>query len=98
MNTAVAVRRRTANEVSHEIIGAALKVHSELGPGLLESTYEACLAYEARKAGLHVETQVALPVIYDGVKLDVGYRIDLLVDNLVVVEVKSVDAIAPIHE
>jgi len=98
MNSSVAVRRKSAHDISHEIIGAAMKVHSELGPGLLESSYEACLAYELRKAGLHVETQVGLPVVYDGVRLEVGYRIDLLVENLVVVEVKSVDAIAPIHE
>jgi GxxExxY protein len=79
MLTGTAVRRRSANEVSHAIIGAALKVHSELGPGLLESTYEACLAFELREAGHEVETQVALPVIYRGVHLEVGYRIDMVV-------------------
>ena len=98
MITTSAVLRRTANDVSHEIIGCALRVHSELGPGLLESTYEACLAFELREAGHEVETQVALPVVYHGVHLDVGYRIDMVVEGLVVVEIKSVDAVAPIHE
>ncbi len=92
------VRRLTANEVSHEIITAAMKVHSELGPGLLESTYQACLQHELLKAGVHCEAQVPLPVVYDGIKLEVGYRIDLLVENLVVVELKSTDALAPIHQ
>ena len=98
MPSNTAVRCRSANEVSHEIIGCGLKVHSELGPGLLESTYEACLAFELRQGGHHVETQVPLPVIYHGVHLEVGYRIDMVVDGLVVVEIKSFDAIAPIHE
>jgi GxxExxY protein len=87
----------SANEVSRYIITAALKVHSALGPGLLESAYEACLAYELRKAGLKVETQAGLPVVYDGVKLDLGYRIDMLVNDLVVVELKSVEEISRVH-
>ena|SRR5215831_12211716 len=87
----------TANEISHSIITAALKVHSALGPGLLESTYEACLAHELRKAGLKVETQIGLPVVYDGIRLDLGYRIDMLVNDLVVVELKSVEEISRIH-
>ena len=89
---------RTATEVSHDVITAALKVHSALGPGLLESSYQACLLHELRTMGVHAEAQVGLPVIYGKVKLDVGYRIDLLVENLVIVELKSVDAIAPVHE
>ncbi|HTM86726.1 MAG TPA: GxxExxY protein [Terriglobales bacterium] len=93
-----ALNAPTANEVSHDVITAAMKVHSALGPGLLESTYQACLFHELGKMGVHAEAQVGLPVIYDGIKLDVGYRIDLLVENLVIVELKSVDAIAPIHE
>ena len=93
-----ATTTRTANEVSHDVITAAIKVHSALGPGLLESTYQACLLHELGKMGVHAEAQVGLPVMYDSVKLDVGYRIDLLVEHLVVVELKSVDAIAPIHE
>jgi GxxExxY protein len=87
----------TANEISHSIITAALKVHSALGPGLLESTYEACLAHELRKTGLKVETQIGLPVVYDGIRLDLGYRIDMLVNDLVVVELKSVEEISRIH-
>ncbi|HET9167381.1 MAG TPA: GxxExxY protein [Candidatus Angelobacter sp.] len=87
----------TAHEVSHIVITAAMKVHSTLGPGLLESAYEACLAHELRKVGLKVETQVGLPVVYDGIKLDLGYRIDMLVNGLVVVELKSVEEISRIH-
>ena len=89
---------RTANEVSHDVITAAMKVHSALGPGLLESTYQACLLHELGKMGVHAEAQVGIPVIYGSVKLDVGYKIDLLVENLVIVELKSVDGILPIHE
>ncbi len=87
----------TAHEISHTVISAALKVHSALGPGLLESAYEACLAHELRKAGLKVETQVGLPVVYDGIKLDLGYRIDMLINDVVVVELKSVEEISRIH-
>jgi len=90
--------RNPAQEISHAIITAAMRVHTELGPGLLESTYTACLRHELRKAGFRSDTQVGLPVVYDGVKLDLGYRIDLLVENLVIVELKSVDAIAPVHQ
>ena len=86
------------NEVSGQIVDAAMKVHSALGPGLLESAYEGCLAHELRKRGLKVAVQVALPVVYEGVNIDVGYRIDLLVEDLVIVELKSVDKLAPIHE
>ncbi len=90
--------RKTAHGVSRLVLNAALKVHSALGPGLLESTYEACLAQELRNAGLTVQTQVPLPVVYDGLKLEIGYRIDLLVEDLVIVEAKSVEALAPIHQ
>lgn len=92
-----AVRRRTAQEVSHAIITAAMRVHSELGPGLLESTYEACPLDALREAGISAQAQVGLPVVYRGKKLDLGYRMDLLVENLVVVEIKSVEAICPVH-
>src|SRR5215468_5970316 len=85
------------NELSRIILDAAFRVHSAIGPGLLESAYEACLAYEIRSAGLKVQTQVPLPVLYRDVKLEVGYRLDLLVEELVVVEVKAVDALAPVH-
>ncbi len=84
--------------ISGHIVDAAMKVHSALGPGLLESAYETCLKHELVKRGLEVESQVELPVLYDEVKLNVGYRIDLLVSNAIVVELKSVDKIAPIHE
>ena len=75
-----------------------MKVHSILGPGLLESAYQACLAHELRTRGLSVATQVGLPVIYEGQKLEVGYRIDVVVEGRVVIEVKSVESIHPIHE
>ncbi len=86
------------NQISGAIVDAAMGVHSLLGPGLLESAYDACLAHELRKRGFRVDSQVGLPVIYDGEKLDLGYRIDLLVENLIVVEVKCVEAIHPVHE
>ena len=85
------------NEISSKIIGAAIEVHKQLGPGLLESTYETCLAYELKQMGLDVKQQQALPVVYKEVKLDAGYRIDLLVENKVIVEIKSVEALADIH-
>jgi len=75
-----------------------MRVHTELGPGLLESTYAACLQYELMQAGFRSATQVGLPVVYREVKLELGYRMDLLVENLVVVEVKSVDGISPVHQ
>lgn len=87
----------TANHVSGQVVDSALAVHSVLGPGLLESTYQACLAYELRKRGCTVREEVGLPVIYETQRLEIGYRIDLLVQDIVVVEVKSVEAIAPIH-
>ena len=86
------------NEISGAIIDSAMKVHSALGVGLLESVYETCLAHELRKRGFQVETQVALPVFYDGITLDAGYRIDLLVENAVIVELKAVERVLPIHE
>jgi GxxExxY protein len=85
------------NEISSKIIGAAIEVHKQLGPGLLESTYETCLAYELKQMGLDVKQQQALPVVYKEVKLDAGYRIDLLIENKVIIEIKSVEALADIH-
>ena len=85
------------NEISQKIIGAAIEVHKQLGPGLLESTYETCLAYELKQMGLDVKQQQALPVVYKEVKLDAGYRIDLLIENKVIIEIKSVEALADIH-
>lgn len=86
------------NGISGNIIDAAISVHKALGPGLLESAYEACLKHELEKRNNRVETQVELPVIYDGVKVDAGYRIDMLVEDSVIVELKAVKEIAPIHE
>lgn len=86
------------NEITEKIIGCAINVHRVLGPGLLESTYEVCLVHELNKAGLNVRSQVALPVVYDGITLEAGYRIDILVEESVIVELKTVDAIHPIHE
>jgi GxxExxY protein len=85
------------NRISGEIVDSALAVHRFLGPELLESAYQACLAFELRKRALEVSSEVPLPVVYDGHKLEIGYRIDLMVENEVVVEVKSVDCLAPIH-
>ncbi|HKV91373.1 MAG TPA: GxxExxY protein [Candidatus Angelobacter sp.] len=86
------------NELGRIILDAAFKVHTEVGPGLLENAYEACLAYELRNKGLTVLTQVPLPLVYREVRLDVGYRLDILVEDLVVVEIKAVDALAAIHQ
>lgn len=85
------------NRLGGLILDAAMKVHSALGPGLLESAYEACLAHELRGNGVSVESQVALPVCYEGVTLEVGYRLDLLVENRVIVELKAVERLLPIH-
>lgn len=85
------------NKISYDIIGCAYKVHSHLGPGLLESTYKVCLPYELSKNGYGVESEKALPVVYDEIKLDAGYRIDLLIDKKVIVELKSVDALNDVH-
>ena len=85
-------------ELTAKIIGCAMKVHSALGPGLLESCYEACLVHELSKAGLSVRRQAELPVEYDGVRVDAGFRIDLLVEHVVIVELKVVDRVLPIHE
>ena len=86
------------NSITESIISAAIAVHRELGPGLLESAYESCLVYELLQQGLTVERQKALPVTYRGVKIDCGYRIDLLVEDSVIVELKAVESIEPIHE
>jgi GxxExxY protein len=88
----------TPNEISGQIVDSAIAVHRELGPGLLESTYQACLAYELRSRGLKVLHEIGLPVVYREVELDVGYRIDLLVEDIVIVEIKAIETLAPIHE
>ncbi len=87
----------TENEIGEIVLGCAIKVHTALGPGLLESTYEVCLAYELSKAGVKAERQIALPVIYDEVRLDAGYRLDLLVEDMVIVELKVIEKLLPIH-
>ena len=85
------------NELSRIVFDCALKVHQHLGPGLLESAYEECLFYELRKVGLDVQKQKPLPLVYEEVKLNVGYRIDILVENKIILEIKSVDALNDIH-
>jgi len=85
------------NDLSEKIIGAAINVHRELGPGLLESAYHECLLYELRKQQLHVERELVLPIIYKEIKLDHGYRIDLLVEKSVVIELKTVEAFTDVH-
>ena len=87
----------TENELSRIVFDCALKVHQSLGPGLLESAYEECLFYELRKIGLNVEKQKPLPLIYEEVKLDVGYRIDIIVENKLIIEIKSVEALNDVH-
>jgi GxxExxY protein len=86
------------DELSNKVLGCAIEVHRELGPGLLESTYEQCLAYELNRAKIPFQLQVALPVDYKQIRLDCGYRIDLFVDNSLIVEVKSIDQLLKIHE
>jgi len=93
-----AAAKEKANDLSNEVIGAAIEVHKELGPGLLESAYEECLCHELMLRGITSERQVPLAVEYKGLKLDCGYRIDLLVSDLIVIELKSVSKIEPIHE
>ena len=87
----------TENEISKLIFDCALTVHKSLGPGLLESAYEECLYYELKKSGLNVEKQKPLPLVYEEVKLEVGYRIDLIVENKVIIELKAVEALNDVH-
>ena len=86
------------NEITQKIIGCAIEVHKNLGPGLLESAYEECLSYELIKKGLDIKRQKPTPVVYKEIKLECGYRIDILVENVVVVELKVVDEFNPVHE
>ncbi|MBW2575732.1 MAG: GxxExxY protein [Deltaproteobacteria bacterium] len=86
------------DELSNKVIGCAIEVHRDLGPGLLESTYEQCLAHELKIEGMPFKLQYPLPVEYKGIKLDCGYRIDLLVANILIVELKSVENVLPIHQ
>jgi len=89
---------QSINALSRNILDAAMKVHTALGPGLLESAYEHCLYYELAKHGIRATRQVALPIWYDGHKIDAGYRIDMLVENEVIIELKAVDKLLPVHE
>jgi GxxExxY protein len=84
--------------ITRRIIGAAIEVHKALGPGLLESAYETCLAFELRESGFKVEQQLPLPVIYKNVKLDCGYRLDLVIEDSVILEIKAIQELAPIHD
>ncbi len=86
------------NDISGKIIELAINVHKELGPGMLEGAYEACLQFELIRAGLKAETQLKLPIIYQGIKIDAGYRIDMLVEDSVIVELKAIERLLPVHE
>ncbi|GAB4431148.1 MAG: GxxExxY protein [Anaerolineae bacterium] len=88
----------TENDIAKQIVDAAYKIHTTTGPGLLESAYEAMLVYELKKRGLRVVSQEPIPVVYEDVKLEVGYRADLIVENKVIVELKSVEKTAPVHK
>jgi GxxExxY protein len=86
------------DKLTEQIIGAAMKVHSALGPGLMEGAYQACLMHELNKQGISARAEVTLPVVYDGVEVNAGYRLDILVDDQIIVELKSVEKILPVHE
>jgi len=98
MNNRNSINTKRSDELSNIIIGAAIEVHRVLGPGLLESAYEECLCHELSLRGLSFERQRSLPINYKGIKLDCGYRLDLLAEKLVIVELKAVDKIEPVHE
>ena len=85
------------NEIANKVIGLGIEIHKELGPGLLESAYKECMYYKIRKSGLFVEKEKPMPLVYEGVKLDCGYRIDLLIEKKLVIEIKSVEALNDIH-
>ena len=88
----------TENEVAKQIVDAAYRVHTSLGPGLLESVYEVVLAYELEKRGLHTVRQQAVPIVYQGIRIEMGFRADLIIEDQVIVEIKSVDAVAHVHK
>jgi GxxExxY protein len=88
---------RTENEISNQIIGCAIEVHKALGPGLLESAYKECLFYKIHQNGLFVEKEKPMPLVFEDIKLECGYRIDLLVENKVVIELKSVESLTDVH-
>ena len=88
---------KTIEEIATEIVDSCFKIHKELGPGLLESAYETCLEHELSKRGFSVERQIPQPIIYDGIAINAGYRIDLLINGLIIIELKAVEQLAPIH-
>lgn len=97
INTRKERRVMMINELSQKVIGIAIELHKNLGPGLLESAYEAALIYDLRESGLDVKQQVAMPFIYKEIKQEIGYRIDILVENKILIELKSVESLAPVH-
>ena len=98
MNINADLKKKRLNTLSGEVIGAAMKVHSALGPGILESAYEACLHFELKQREIQVDSQVALPIMYYGQRVEAGYRIDLLVENSLIIELKAVEKISNIHK
>ena len=90
--------KKDIEEIAAEIVDSVLKVHKTLGPGLLESSYQQCLAHELRKRGLEVETEVILPIIYDGLQLDAGYRLDMRIEGIIIIENKVVEKLLAVHE
>jgi GxxExxY protein len=91
-------KNMSENETARIVVDAAYKIHTTIGPGLLESAYEAILAYELRKRGLHVQRQVGVPIVYEEVNLDEGFRADLIVENLVIIELKAIEQVIPVHK
>lgn len=87
----------TENELSYKIIGVVIELHKQIGPGLLESAYENALAYELRSLGMQVSQQVAMPFVYKDVRMDIGYRLDIVVENKIILEIKSIESLAPVH-
>ena len=87
----------TENEISYKIIGAAIEIHKNIGPGLLESAYESALSFDLREMGFDIKQQYPMPFVYKDVKQDIGYRIDVIVNNKVIIEVKSIESLAPVH-
>jgi GxxExxY protein len=94
---AAAASLEAINKITSRVIDAAIRIHRKLGPGLLESAYQACLCFELRSMGMSIETQRALPLVYEGVKLDCAYRADFVVEDLVIIEVKAQESFAPVH-
>lgn len=88
----------TENEIATQVVDAAFKIHTTLGPGLLESVYEVLLAHELQKRGLRVVRQVSIPIVYEGIRFDEGFRADLIVEDKVIVELKSIETVAPVHK